>query len=216
MTTFKTPAEAVKEANTSTNQRIKDQFVNQHVHSNAGSLVEYCLTKSYEDNDSPLSWDDVENMEYVKEGQYKYIIDTNEEDEFCARIEDEDGDTIHTINDIEIIKKLIEDDVIVDADDTDGIKEYLQGIKVLSEYDELIDEYSDFEMETAEIFEWWIVSGYLYSKLKEQGEPVLTDGYMHFWGRTTTGQSISMDYCISRICADMEILDGQEYSWAKG
>ena len=66
-----------------------------------------------------------------------------------------------------------------------------------------------------EIFEWWIVSKYLYRKLKEKDEPVLEWGNNYYWGRTTTGQAILLDRVISEICGEMEILEGQRYSWAE-
>lgn len=66
-----------------------------------------------------------------------------------------------------------------------------------------------------EIFEWWIVTDFLYRKLKAHDEPVLEWGNNYYWGRTCTGQSIMLDYVIGRICEDMEILEGQKYSWAK-
>lgn len=74
----------------------------------------------------------------------------------------------------------------------------------------------DFESQPQEIFEWWIVTEFLYRKLKEKGEPVLEWGNNCYWGRCTTGQSIMLDYVIGRICEDMEILDGQKYSWKEG
>ncbi len=64
-----------------------------------------------------------------------------------------------------------------------------------------------------EIYEWWIVTSYLYEKLKEKGQPVLEWGNNYYWGRCTTGQAILLDGVISDICIDMEILEGQKYSW---
>lgn len=66
-----------------------------------------------------------------------------------------------------------------------------------------------------EILEWWIVSNYLYRKLKEKGEPVLEWGNNYYWGRGCSGMAILLDGVISSICSEMEILDGQKYSWAK-
>lgn len=66
-----------------------------------------------------------------------------------------------------------------------------------------------------EIFEYWIVTEYLYNKLKAKGQPVLEFGNNCYWGRCTTGQAILLDLIISEICEDMEILEGQKYSWAK-
>jgi len=76
-------------------------------------------------------------------------------------------------------------------------------------------EYEDSGENMQEIFEWWIVSEYLYNKLKNENEPVLGWGNNCYWGRTTSGQAIKLDSVISKICFDMEILDGQRYSWAK-
>ncbi len=69
------------------------------------------------------------------------------------------------------------------------------------------------ETEPQEIFEWWIVTEYLYNKLKTLGEPVLEWGNNCYWGRCTTGQAILLDRVISEICDDMEILEGQKYQW---
>jgi hypothetical protein len=71
------------------------------------------------------------------------------------------------------------------------------------------------ETEAQEIFEWWIVTEWLYRQLKGKGEPVLEWGNNYYWGRCTTGQAILLDGVISSICWGMEILDGQANSWAK-
>lgn len=60
------------------------------------------------------------------------------------------------------------------------------------------EEYYD-NAEPQEILEWWFVDYGLYAHLKEAGEPVLSDGFYYLWGRTTSGQSISMDGCIRSL-----------------
>jgi len=57
--------------------------------------------------------------------------------------------------------------------------------------------------EPQEIFEWWLVSSWLGKKLLLEGEPVIDNGYGVWWGRTTTGQAISMDYIIEKIYSDV-------------
>jgi hypothetical protein len=49
-----------------------------------------------------------------------------------------------------------------------------------------------------EVFEAWVVSDYLAQKLESLGERVVWSvcGLGPVWGRTTTGQAISMDYVI--------------------
>ena len=73
----------------------------------------------------------------------------------------------------------------------------------------------DLGSQPQEIFEWWIISEFLYRKLKNRGYPVLAWGNNHYWGRCTTGQAILLDWVISDICKEMEILEGQKYSWNK-
>ncbi len=73
----------------------------------------------------------------------------------------------------------------------------------------------DYEQEPQEIYEWWIVTEYLYKKLIERGEAGIEWGNNCYWGRTSCGQAILLDHVISLICEEMEILDGQKYSWAK-
>src|SRR5215469_1983717 len=50
-----------------------------------------------------------------------------------------------------------------------------------------------------EIFEWWLISPWLGKKLLMEGDPVIDNGYGVWWGRTTTGQAISLDYIIEKI-----------------
>ncbi len=54
-----------------------------------------------------------------------------------------------------------------------------------------------------EIFEWWLVSPWLGKKLLLEGEPVIDNGYGTWWGRTTTGQAISLDDVIEKIFTDL-------------
>jgi hypothetical protein len=54
-----------------------------------------------------------------------------------------------------------------------------------------------------EIFEWWLVSQWLGKKLLIEGEPILDNSYGTWWGRTTTGQAISMDYVIQKMYDDV-------------
>jgi len=54
-----------------------------------------------------------------------------------------------------------------------------------------------------EIFEWWFVSQWLYEQLREADEPVIDSEYGYLWGRTCSGQAISLDGVIERIYAKM-------------
>ena len=81
--------------------------------------------------------------------------------------------------------------------------------------DEFIDQFSELsgkyiqndegEEEYIEAYEYWAVSSWFAHKLEEQGEIIEKDFYgLYVWGRTTTGQAISMDYVIRKIIEDIE------------
>jgi hypothetical protein len=65
-----------------------------------------------------------------------------------------------------------------------------------------------------DVYEHWAVTSWFKNRLAERGE--ITGELLDFdvWGRTCTGQAISMDHVIASIAAKMEILDGQANSWA--
>lgn len=84
--------------------------------------------------------------------------------------------------------------------------------------DQIVEKfYSVYDEETEtyfEPFEFWIVTDWFGEKLKSHG--CLVDELFDFtiWARGTTGQAIALDYVVSLIAEEMQILDGQEYSWA--
>lgn len=53
--------------------------------------------------------------------------------------------------------------------------------------------------ESQEVYEWWVVSDWLELKLKLAGEPILSNEYGSWWGRTCTGQAIYADRIIEQI-----------------
>ena len=74
----------------------------------------------------------------------------------------------------------------------------------------------DEDEEPVEIYEWWAVSDWFGRKLKERGQPVIEFVWgKSYWGRTCTGQSISLDWCVADIARDMGILEGMQYCWAE-
>lgn len=74
-------------------------------------------------------------------------------------------------------------------------------------------EYEGLDYEYIEPYEFWSVSDSLGKKLEEKGYIVQDVFGLCVWGRCTTGQAILLDYVISQICEDMEILEGQKYEW---
>jgi len=72
-----------------------------------------------------------------------------------------------------------------------------------------------FDFTTRDALEHWIVSESLGLKLGQRGEIVRKFFDFTIWGRTTSGQSISIDSVIVEIALEMEILTGQKYDWSK-
>lgn len=178
-------AEAMKEGNSVTNQNIKSKFVSQHVHANVNQMAEYIINKSYEDSNAPFNIDDVTNYYIYPEyiGEYINFEGGNEEQRQAV---------------IDEINALLDDDSI--------------SVDLRGNLDADLVAMEELESEPSEIYEWWMVSGFLCEKLKEQGYCVVED--LNIWGRTTTGQAILLDYVITKICVEMEILEGQRNSWA--
>lgn len=66
-----------------------------------------------------------------------------------------------------------------------------------------ICDYCRLDPDTIEAYEHWIVSDYLARQLESEGEMIARDFLgLTIWGRTTTGQSISMDYVMLKIARD--------------
>lgn len=63
-------------------------------------------------------------------------------------------------------------------------------------------EHLEIEPYQWEVFEHWIVSGWLGDELTKRGERVGPLGNLTVWGRTTTGQGIAQDSVIRQIAAD--------------
>lgn len=80
---------------------------------------------------------------------------------------------------------------------------YKQEIQAIQwEIDDLQNEMDD----PTEALEFWIVTNWLADKLEKQGE-LITNDFMGFniWGRTTSGQAISMDYVMEKIAKTVAI-----------
>lgn len=191
-----TIAEAIKQGNSIVNQRIKGEFINKHVYANVNQMVEYILNKGFEDSNAPFNFDDITNF-------YSYP-------EFYGTFANfEGGSEEEKQNEIERLRDLqndLYDQILEDKTNEDEIEEKR------SKIEEEIEELENLESEPAEIYEWWIVSSYLAEKLNKKGYCIIESE--NIWGRQTTGQAILLDYIITVICAEMEILEGQTNSWA--
>lgn len=90
-----------------------------------------------------------------------------------------------------------------DPTDYGCVLEYLIERKVIPHSSVILGAAAEPEMvddDSAEIFEHWIVTGWLADRLEEKGEAVTRDLLgLTVWGRATTGQAISIDRVICDI-----------------
>lgn len=76
----------------------------------------------------------------------------------------------------------------------------------------LEDELDDLRFRDGEInpvYEWWLVTPFFESRLKDYGETFMEFEGETWWGRGCSGQAVLLDTVIGSIGEDMEILEGQ-------
>ena len=188
--TFLTIEQALKDSNSITNQHIQGELVEREVMACVSSLVEYILGK--DDRDAPFNWNDVENYYSYPEYYGTYA-------NFGGGTEEERDDEVERL-----------ENILSEAEDDLNDGEESVGSLIQDEIDDL----NNLESEPQEVYEWWMVTRWLYEKLKAQGEVVIDGGWPYYYGRCCSGQAILLDHNIGVICADMGILEGQENSWA--
>ena len=169
----------------SANQRILDKFVNKEVYANVTDMVEFILQNSYGDTCGEAPFT---NDDITN----AYVDNSDEIEELKEDIEElEDKQCETSISEEEY--------------------DFLEG-QINRIYDK-ISELENEQDEPNEVFSWYLVSGWLCDKLKDRGEVVIE--HENLWGRGCCGQAISLDWVIGDICKDIEILEGQSYSWAE-
>jgi hypothetical protein len=180
----------MENANSTTNQKIKGQFVDREVICLFSYPMEACLKAGVIHNDREMpQFEDLENWESYPEY-------------FGAYAKFSGGTAGERQEEIERLEELFEEWEEKDPEVSEAIRAEIEELERL-------------ETEPQEIYEWWIVSDYLFEKLREHGEPVIEWQNLYIWGRTTSGQAILLDKVISDICEEMEILEGQKSSWAE-
>lgn len=201
MKTIKRIEDVLKDGNSTVNQRIKGDFIGKHVYCNVNSMAEYCLSKGHEDNESPIQYEEIENLYSLPEWSGTVLGESL----YFGGGSEEDRETF-----LEEFDRLTEEsERMFEAEEISEVT-HERNLELIEEAKR---EVNDLESEPQEIFEWWAVSEFLYRKLKENGYCVVDAGSCYVWGRTCTGQAILLDHVITLICADMGILEGQENEW---
>lgn len=183
------------------NQSIKEKFVSREILANVNGMVEYILQKSYEDNNAPFTIDDCENY-YTYPEWSKTVLG---EDLYFEGGTEDDKQTF-----LQNFDRLIEESEDLFNNEEISEETHERNLQLIEEAKTEFEEATE-ESEPADVYEWWLVTGWLCEKLKQQGQVVIeSEG---IWGRKTTGQAILLDAVISRICEGMEILEGQQHEW---
>lgn len=138
-----------------------------------------------------FSYDDIENFYSYPEWSGKVC---GEDLYFEGGSDDLRNEFLEKLDEIEADSQSLFDDGKISSATHDRNCESVSAAK---------DEVNDLETEPQEIYEWWIVSRFLAKDLVNQGAPILDNDYGVFWGRTTTGQSISMDGVIHQIAKNL-------------
>lgn len=167
--------------------RAKD-YQERCIYANQTGLVTHLLS---EDSDY-LSYDDIVN--------YYPNVDAMDGNQLAEYISDELGEDWRKLDLIDITDYIFCDE---DSDpvDPDTAMRELNPLD-LEEYDlEQLREYIRNNQDARDIFEWYLVDGFLADDLEALGHPTLTDGSNHWWGRRTTGQFIIHDGVLQQIAA---------------
>lgn len=69
----------------------------------------------------------------------------------------------------------------------------------IEELEEKKEKLEDEQSKPQEVMEWWVVSSWLANHLEEMGEVLLKSDYETWWGRTCSGQSISLDHTMEEL-----------------
>ena len=132
---------------------------------------DYMLKKSFEDKESPCDYEELNLNDF---NQLKEEIIYKIEEEYKTK--EEQNDLREEINLIKV----------------NGGYLYIKEDESLKEFVEALnEEVFNLEIPQVEIYEWWILQGNLKYHLEQQGQIFLNGA----WGRCSSGQSISLDYC---------------------
>lgn len=156
-------------------------FVNECVLYCVSSEWDYMLKKSIEgDTESPVQFEEIdfndydqlrEEMIYKLENEYKTV--------------EEQNDLREEINLLKV------GTYYLDIKEEESIKEFIESLDD-DETRTLAEEVFNLDVPQKEIYEYWLLSDPLKYRLEKQGESFINGA----WGRMTTGQSISLDYCV--------------------
>ena len=197
--------EKLSDLSESHQQEIAQALINRMPTYCMNSEVEYMLAKSYEDDESPLSHDDIENN--TPTGQVGISSLVGGPSTWWTLTEDERDEKLAHYEYLRDKAEAILDTAAVKLGEMEGDDEpaYCDRVDKFQEshgrLDSIVDELAcmDFD-EYPEVYQWFLCPDLCYW-LKKKGEVVLNNEY---WGRTCCGQSIILDSVIKEIAFELE------------
>lgn len=200
---------SLEDLSCSDRQRLADKLCERYPFTNQNTVVEYILSKGYEDPDAPFCYDNIDNniptgsvkingdwlelFEHERDeklSHYEYLLD--KATDIYSRLEEKlDALSDCDLEDDKAMNEYAEVEDRMNSFESDFVDHYVDTINELESMD--FDDYP-------EIFQWFEVDNYIIRKLDEHGEAVLDGCY---WGRQCYGQSITLDHVIQKIAFEV-------------
>jgi len=165
-------------------EEYKD-YINKNIHCLVNQEAEYMLNKSWEDSESPLSYEDCDLNDY--EGLKENII---YEIENNYKEEEEQIDLREEINLVQC-----GDRRYLDISEEQSFKDFVNNL-YNEDLGSLNDEIFQIELPQHEIYQWFIVSWDIAQHIKEHNGIILNENW---FGRECCGQAVDMDYMFMKI-----------------
>lgn len=189
-------------------QKLADRLISDHPTRLQNTLVEYVLSKSWEDSGAPFSYDDITNFEY-----YGSVCINGYWEELTEK---ERNDKLPIYEYLETKAENIQselEDLQANCEDDDQWEMYQDKLdrwsEVVEKYQSIVQSLNDMDFDDQpQIYQWFSCSDYLIRKLEEHGQCTLDDEY---WGRQACGQSITLDNVIQLIAFEYACEYGKDY-----
>jgi len=174
-------------ADESSFQRVCDAYVRRHIGPCVSSLMygvgqnlEECSRIFDFDYDEAINWFQVPDYETAVD-YYVYHLDRDEVVEYLIGR----GFECRDEEPVEDLREAMIEDI-----KSEGLQEFV--------------EENDIDFDYNEALEHWVLNeGYFMNELQARGEIVFEFCNLRIWGRTTSGQSIAIDYVISKMVRDL-------------
>ena len=165
-----------------------NKFVGDNVCCLVNEEAEFMLKKSYEDSESPLSYDDLDLNDY--DGLREEIIYKIEEDYKTTEEQNELREEINLVR--------CGDRRYLDISEEQSFKDFINELDD-DDLNTLSDSVFQIELNQREIFQWFIVSSDLAHAIKEHDGLILNENW---FGRECCGQSLTLDSMFMDIYLD--------------